>query len=207
MLAVAVAAFWVVALLQTTPVDATSHRAVRSFSASWVLPDGRLEVTITPTGYGSIGQVVETLPAGFSYSGSDPSEPQVAADGRTVTFTLLGEETSCVHRDGPCRRRFLRILRDHQGRGQIGGIGSWRFQHTGRPPANPGAYADGRGGVSRRWAARHPVAHPSRGTLRRSPCHLLLSPQQALANAPASARVGHRRSIEGLGSGSGSPRG
>ena len=91
-LAVAVAAFWAVALLQPTPVDATSHRAVRSFSASWVLPDGRLEVTITPTGYGSIGQVVETLPAGFSYSGSDLSDSQVAADGRTVTFTLLGEE-------------------------------------------------------------------------------------------------------------------
>ena len=93
MLAVAVAAFWAVALLQPTPVDATSHRAVRSFSAPWVLPDGRLEVTIAPTGYGSIGQVVETLPAGFSYSGSDLSESQVAANGQTVTFTLLGEET------------------------------------------------------------------------------------------------------------------
>ena len=93
MLAVAGAALWVVALLHPTPADATSHRAVRSFSASWVLPDGRLEVTITPTEYGIIGQVVETLPAGFSYSGSDLSESQVAADGRTVRFTLLGEET------------------------------------------------------------------------------------------------------------------
>ena len=93
MLAVAVAALWVVALLQPTPVDATSHRAVRSFSASWVLPDGQLEVTITPTGYGAFGQVVETLPPGFGFSGSGLSESQVAADGQTVTFTLLGEET------------------------------------------------------------------------------------------------------------------
>ena len=93
MLAVAGAALWVMALFHPTPVDATSHRAVRSFSASWVLPDGRLEVTITPTGYGVIGQVVETLPAGFSYSGSGLSESQVAADGRTISFTLLGEET------------------------------------------------------------------------------------------------------------------
>ena len=45
------------------------------------------------TGYGGLGQVVETLPAGFAYAGSDLSESQVAVVGQTVTFTLLGEET------------------------------------------------------------------------------------------------------------------
>ena len=109
MLVVAGAALWVMALLHPTPVDATSHRAVRSFSASWVLPDGRLEVTITPTGYGIIGQVVETLPAGFSYSGSGLSGSQVAADGRTVRFTLLGEETFAYTVTAPAAARFLRI--------------------------------------------------------------------------------------------------
>ena len=72
-------------------MEATSHRAVGSFSASSVLPGGRLEVTITPTGYGSLGQVVETLPSGFSYTRSSLAASQVAVEGRTVTFTLLGE--------------------------------------------------------------------------------------------------------------------
>ena len=66
--------------------------AVRSFSAPWTLPGGTLEVTITAAGYGSFGQVVETLPAGFRYEGSDLSEAAVKADGRTVTFTLLADE-------------------------------------------------------------------------------------------------------------------
>ena len=78
-------------LVHPAPVEATSHRAVRSFSASWVLPGGRLEVTIIPTGYGSLGQVVETLPSGFSYARSSLAASQVAVEGRTVTFTLLGE--------------------------------------------------------------------------------------------------------------------
>ena len=71
------------------PVEARLHRAVRSFSASSVLPGGRLEVTITPTGYDSLGQVVETLPSGFSYACSSRAASQVAVEGRTVTFTLL----------------------------------------------------------------------------------------------------------------------
>ena len=48
-------------------------------------------MTITPTGYGSLGQVVETLPSGFSYTRSSLAASQVAVEGRTVTFTLLGE--------------------------------------------------------------------------------------------------------------------
>ena len=91
LLAVAVSALWLVGPLHPAPVEATSHRAIRSFSASSVLPGGRLEVTITPTGYGSLGQVVETLPSGFSYAGSSLAASQVAVEGRTVTFTLLGE--------------------------------------------------------------------------------------------------------------------
>ena len=92
-LAVAGAALWVVGLLQSAPVEATSHGAVRSFSATSVLPGGRLEVTIVLTGYGSLGQVVETLPDGFAYAGSDLSKSQVAVVGQTITVTLLGETT------------------------------------------------------------------------------------------------------------------
>ena len=92
LLAVAVAVVGVAGLLHSAPAEATSHRAVRSFSAPWVLPGGALEVTITAAGYGGFGQVVETLPAGFSYTGSDLSEAAVKVEGRTVAFTLLGDE-------------------------------------------------------------------------------------------------------------------
>ena len=92
-LAVAVAIVGIAGLLHSAPVEATSHGAVRSFSASSVLPGGQLEVVMILTGYGGLGQVVETLPAGFAYAGSDLSESQVAVVGQTVTFTLLGEET------------------------------------------------------------------------------------------------------------------
>ena len=91
-LAVAGAVVGFVGLLHPAPVDATSHSAVRSFSAPWVLPGGRFEVTVAVSDYGPFGQVVETLPPGFSYEGADLSEAAVAAKGQTVAFTLLGDE-------------------------------------------------------------------------------------------------------------------
>ena len=91
-LAAAGAALGIVGLLHPAPVDATSHSAVRSFSAQWVLPGGRLEVTIAVSDYGGFGQVVETLPSGFSYESSDLSDAAVAVEGQTVAFTLLGDE-------------------------------------------------------------------------------------------------------------------
>ena len=47
---------------------------------------------IAVAGYGGFGQVVETLPAGYSYQGSGLSESGVAVEGQTVAFTLLGDE-------------------------------------------------------------------------------------------------------------------
>ena len=88
-LAVVGAFVGVVWLLPPAPADATSHGAVRSFSAPSALPGGALEVAITATGYGSFGQVVETLPAGFGYADSDLSEAAVSVEGQTVRFTLL----------------------------------------------------------------------------------------------------------------------
>ncbi len=93
MLAAAVAVAGVAGLLYSDPVEATSHKAVRSFSAPWVLPGGALEVTITAAGHGGFGQVVETLPSGFSYEGSDLSDAAVQANSQTVTFILLGDES------------------------------------------------------------------------------------------------------------------
>ena len=83
----------VAGLLHTGPADATSHSSARSFNPDPVPPGGRLEVTITATGHGGIGQVTETLPSGFSYVESSLPESAVTDDGQIFTFTLLGDDT------------------------------------------------------------------------------------------------------------------
>ena len=52
-------------------------------------------MTITATSYGGFGQVEETLPHGFSYTGSNLSEDFVTEeeDGQTVSFVLLGDRS------------------------------------------------------------------------------------------------------------------
>ena len=78
-------------LAPSSTLEASSHTAVRSFSQPWAPPGGRLVVTITATNYGGFGQVEETLPEGFSYTGSSLSEGSVTVDGQTVSFVLLGD--------------------------------------------------------------------------------------------------------------------
>ena len=90
LLVVAAAALVVLELLLVGPVDAQPARASRSFAAPSVVPGGRLEVRITAAGYGPIGQVVETLPAGFRYAGSSLSAESVEVQGQTVKFILFG---------------------------------------------------------------------------------------------------------------------
>ena len=70
---------------QTTP------SASRSFSPGTVAPDGQVTVTIEAVGYGALGGVTETLPAGFAFvSSADGVVIADAADGRArVRFTLL----------------------------------------------------------------------------------------------------------------------
>ena len=77
-------------LLLVSPVVAQTPRATRSFAAPSVVPGGRLEVRITAAGFGAFGQVVETLPAGFSYAGSTLPDEAVEVQGQTVRFILFG---------------------------------------------------------------------------------------------------------------------
>ena len=91
LLALALATTWAGTLAPSSTLEASSHSAVRSFSQPWAPPGGRLVVTITATGYGGFGQVEETLPEGFSYTGSSLSEGSVTLDGQTVSFVLLGD--------------------------------------------------------------------------------------------------------------------
>ena len=71
-------------------VQAQSHSASRTFQASWASPDSELRVNISASNYGPFGQVVETLPSGFSYVRSSVETSEVDVDGQTVQFTLFG---------------------------------------------------------------------------------------------------------------------
>ena len=66
-------------------------RAIRSFSPPSVGPGGEVVVTITTGGLGEFGQVVETLPPGFSHVSSSPSDGAVTVEGQDLSFILLGE--------------------------------------------------------------------------------------------------------------------
>ena len=78
--------------LQSETAVASTHGATRSFSESWVLPEGQLQVTVTATGYGVVGLLKETLPEGFTFVESDLAAATVKVDGQTVIFTLLGAQ-------------------------------------------------------------------------------------------------------------------
>ena len=93
-----------VGLLAHRPVSASGHSAARHLSKDWVAPGEAIVVTIAATGYGGLGQVVETLPQGFTYVESTLSGG-ARADGQKVFFTLLGEESfsyavMASHREG-----------------------------------------------------------------------------------------------------------
>ena len=112
--------------------------ASRRFSQSWALPGGELTVTITAIGYGGLGQVVETLPAGFSYASSSLPEATVV-EGQTVTFTLLGDAafsytvTASAEEGG---HAFAGVLKDADRTEQPVG-GSSRIVVSVTPPATP----------------------------------------------------------------------
>ena len=81
-----------VASLHPTSVDATGHGATRYFSDLWLSPSTDLVITITATDYGGFGQLVETLPEGFTYKETS-LEAGARVEGLNLFFTLLGDET------------------------------------------------------------------------------------------------------------------
>ena len=83
----------VVGLLPLDTVVAQTPSANRFFSVASVPVGGDLDVTVTPRGYGRFGQVVETLPNGFSYTSSTLPDVGVAIEGQEAVFTLLEDET------------------------------------------------------------------------------------------------------------------
>ena len=72
-----------------TPAEAAM--ASRSFAAGFVEPEGEIAVNIAASGYGAAAQIVETLPEGFTYVGTDLPGGAVDTTGQAVTFVVLGE--------------------------------------------------------------------------------------------------------------------
>ena len=65
--------------------------ATRMLPAKPVSPGTNFTVGIEAAGYGTFGQVVETLPAGFVYVNSTLDSESVEVKNNTVKFTLFGE--------------------------------------------------------------------------------------------------------------------
>lgn len=92
-LAIAAAVAAVALLSQYGGVEAQSHSATRSFDSDWSAPGAELQVSIATSDLGGFGQVVETLPAGFTYVRTGLDDFQVEVEGQTVSFTLLGDQS------------------------------------------------------------------------------------------------------------------
>lgn len=73
-------------------VEADGHSATRSFDDASVGPGADVEVSISASGLGGFGGVIETLPEGFTYESSSLPESAVSVDGQKVTFAILGNE-------------------------------------------------------------------------------------------------------------------
>jgi len=73
-----------------TVVSADGATATRTLPTS-VAPGADFDVSIEASGAGAMGQVVETLPAAFSYVGTDSTDVSVTEDGNTVRFTFMGD--------------------------------------------------------------------------------------------------------------------
>ncbi len=131
------------ALTLSGTAEAQSHTAIRSFSAASVEPGGLLEVSVSAEGYGAIGQVVETLPEGFVYRGSDQPEGTVSVQGQTVAFTLFQSSSFTYVVSAPAQEgvyAFSGTVKDQLRREQpVTGAGSVRVRHapTPEPTATP----------------------------------------------------------------------
>ena len=124
-----------------TPSDT---EATRSFSASSVAPAGEITVTISAANYGDFGQVVETLPAGFSYVEDSATVRAKVDDGQDVTFTILGADQTFSYQVTASSvadsHTFQGTLKDDQGVSRsIGGASSVTVMAATVTPSDTGA--------------------------------------------------------------------
>ena len=74
-------------------VEAQSQSASRAFQRTWAAPGGQVRVTITASNYGAFGQVVETLPDGFTFVSASLPDTQIEQEGQVVRFNLFGDSS------------------------------------------------------------------------------------------------------------------
>ena len=76
----------------TVAAQQSGASASRSFDNATVGPGEEVEVTIQASGYGFGGQVVETLPDGFTYveDSASPSSLRVDMDGQDLSVHPIG---------------------------------------------------------------------------------------------------------------------
>ena len=80
-------------LAQPDVVEAQSQSASRAFQRTWAAPGGELRVTITARNYGAFGQVVETLPEGFTFVSASLPDTQIEQEAQVVRFNLFGDSS------------------------------------------------------------------------------------------------------------------
>ena len=90
-LAIAAMVGAVALLAQPGAVEAQSHSASRTFQQDWASLGGDLRVTITASNYGAFGQVIETLPDGFTFVSATLPDNQFEQEGQLLRFNLFGD--------------------------------------------------------------------------------------------------------------------
>ncbi|MGB9938342.1 PGF-pre-PGF domain-containing protein [Methanosarcina sp.] len=98
--------------LYDAPISAGS--AGRAFPAT-VSPGQEFQVTVNVANYGAAGQVLEKLPAGFTFVKSTLPEKAVTVNGSEVSFLLIGETSFSYTMKAPASTggyKIVGLLRD-----------------------------------------------------------------------------------------------
>ena len=125
--------------------DASGHSATRSFSSSSVAPGEEITVTIQADNYGGFGQILETLPSGFT-------SPD--ATGQTLEFTFFG---------GPQTITYTVTASDNPGGYSFSGTFADAENNLDKRPIGGETSSDSYG--SARLPARHARSHHRRSPL------------------------------------------
>ena len=129
-------------LAQPDVVEAQSHSASRAFQRTWAAPGGELRVTITARNYGAFGQVVETLPEGFTFVSASLPDTQIEQEAQVVRFNLFGDSSFTYVVTVPTRKGSTPLQWRHQERRPRGTNHHRPHAVPRRPAANPGADVD-----------------------------------------------------------------
>lgn len=91
-----ISAIMLAAVLLVVPVLASPATATRTLPDT-VEPGANFDVGIVAAGCGFMGQVIETLPAGFTYVGCSDPGLGVEVTGNQVKFTILGNAANFTY--------------------------------------------------------------------------------------------------------------